>query len=180
MHPAPLLHSRCCSCSQSPCPPPPPPRLKPEVFKDSPNTISPCPLIHSGIFQIAFSFSWTHRISHPFSAFRVPAHQTITTACFLLSRWSFSDDSLPREQTCSRRTDSCQLHPALTYAVLSPTSVLGSIPGLVIWTGTSRQRLIPLPPPAVSQPFQACSHSPAGLPPCPLSSPFILQLGQSL
>ena len=32
------------------------PRLKPEVVKDSPAAISPCPLTHSGIFQIAFFF----------------------------------------------------------------------------------------------------------------------------
>ena len=41
---------------------PHPPRLKPEVVKDSLVAISPCPLTHSGIFQIAF-FS-EHTESH--------------------------------------------------------------------------------------------------------------------
>lgn len=157
------------------------PRLKPEVLKDSPAAIPPCPLTHSGIFQTAFFFfSCTHRISHPSSAFRGPAHRAIATTCFLLPCWSFSEDSLPREQAWSSRTDSRQLHPALASAVLSPTSVFGSVLGLMMLTGTSRQRLIPFPPLAASQPFPACSHSLAGLSPYPPNCPFILQLGQSL
>jgi len=42
------------------------PRLKPQVVKDSPAVISPCPLTHSGIFQTAFFFSFfsEHTESH--------------------------------------------------------------------------------------------------------------------
>lgn len=36
------------------------PRLKPEVLKDSPAAIPPCPLTHSGIFQTAFFFFFLH------------------------------------------------------------------------------------------------------------------------
>lgn len=128
----------------------------------------------------SFFFSCTHRISHPCSAFRGPPRQAIATTCFLLPCWRFSEDSLPREQAWSSRTDSRQLHPARAFAVLSPTSVFGSVLALMMSTGTSRQRLIPFLPPVASQPLPACSHSLAGLSPYPPNCPFILQLGQSL